>query len=182
MGCGALFVPGNVSFGGPVDKNVAEWNIYADPAAAQAVIDSGLTVRLIGLDGTNQVPVTREFAQRVQDEAKGPGAQILSELFAEHSFMADGSYVLWDPLAAALAADYPVGSFSPARVDVEEAEGLEAGFTRPTEGSPNVEYLSSADREAAENTLLETLNQPRRPPTRRARRAAAYDRPLWQPS
>ena len=40
---GALFVPGNVSFGGPADNNVAEWNIYVDPTAAQAVIDSGLT-------------------------------------------------------------------------------------------------------------------------------------------
>ena len=52
---GALFVPGNVAFGGPSDNEVAEWNIYVDPTAAQAVIDSGLTVRLVSLDGTNQV-------------------------------------------------------------------------------------------------------------------------------
>jgi inosine-uridine nucleoside N-ribohydrolase len=72
--------------------------------------------------------------------------------------MTDGTYFLWDPLAAAMAADYPLGSFSAARVDVEEAEGPEVGFTRPVEGTPNVEYLSSADRAAVEDTLLETLN------------------------
>ena len=155
---GALFVPGNVRFGGPPDNEVAEWNIYVDPTSAQMVIDSGVPVRLISLDGTSQVPVTPEYADRVAQESTGPGAQVLAELFAEHPFMTDGSYYLWDPLAAALAADYAVGSFSPARVDVEEAEGSEVGFTRPIDGAPNVEYLSSADQAAAEDALLETLN------------------------
>ncbi len=156
---GALFVPGNVAFGGPSDNEVAEWNIYVDPTAAQAVIDSGLTVRLVSLDGTNQVPVTPAYAERVRREATGAGALVLAELFAGHPFMTDGAYFLWDPLAAAMAADYPLGSFSAARVDVEKAEGPEVGFTRPVEGTPNVEYLSSADRAAVEDTLLETLNQ-----------------------
>ena len=155
---GAVFVPGNVRFGGPPDNEVAEWNIYVDPTAAQVVIDAGMTVRLISLDGTNQVPVTPEFAARIQQDATGPGAQVLAELFATHPFMTDGTYFLWDPLAAAMAADYPLGSFSAARVDVEEAEGPQVGFTRPVEGTPNVEYLSSADLAAAEATLLETLN------------------------
>ena len=155
---GALFVPGNVGFGGPSDNEVAEWNIYVDPTAAQAVIDSGVPVRLISLDGTNQAPVTSEYADRVQAEATGPGAMVLAELFAGHPFMTDGTYFLWDPLAAALAAGHPLGSFSAARVEVEEDEGPEVGFTRPVEGTPNVEYLSAADRAAAEDTLLETLN------------------------
>ncbi|HSL75362.1 MAG TPA: nucleoside hydrolase [Candidatus Limnocylindrales bacterium] len=157
---GALHVPGNVSFGGPPDNHVAEWNIYVDPTAAQTVIDSGLRVRLVSLDGTGQVPVTTAYAERVREEATGPGALVLAELFDTHPFMTDGTDYLWDPLAAALAAGYPLGSFTPARVDVAEAEGPEAGFTRPIDGDPNVEYLSSADATAAEDTLLETLNRP----------------------
>lgn len=155
---GALFVPGNVHFGGPPDNEVAEWNIYVDPTAAQAVIDAGLKLRFISLDGTNQVPVTPAFADRVQQDATGPGAMVLAELFAGHPFMTDGTYFLWDPLAALLVAGHPIGSFSAARVDVEEVEGPEVGFTRPVEGTPNVEYLSSADRAAAEDILLATLN------------------------
>ena len=156
---GALFVPGNVRFGGPPDNAVAEWNVYVDPAAAQAVIDSGLPLRLVSLDGTNQAPVTPEYAQRVADDATGPGALLLAELFAASPFMTDGTYFLWDPLAAALAVGHPLGSFSAARVDVEEAEGPEVGFTRPVEGPPNVEYLSAADLAAVEDVLLETLNR-----------------------
>jgi pyrimidine-specific ribonucleoside hydrolase len=155
---GALFVPGNVAFGGPVENEVAEWNIYVDPAAAQTVVDSGAKVRLISLDGTNQVPVSKAYASRVQKEATGSGARVLAELFAGHPFMTDGTYFLWDPLAAALAADLPLGTFTAARVDVEEAEGPEVGFTRPVEGAPNVEYLSAADAAAAEDALLDGLN------------------------
>ena len=44
------------------------------------------------------------------------------------------------------------------RIDVEEAEGPEAGFTRPTSGSPNIEYLTTVDPPAAEDTLLGVLN------------------------
>jgi hypothetical protein len=51
-----------------------------------------------------------------------------------------------------------VGSFSPAAIDVEEAEGPESGFTRPTTGEPSIEYLSQADAADAENTLLAVLN------------------------
>ena len=156
---GALFVPGNVHLGGPPDNDVAEWNIYVDPAAAQTVIDSELTVRLVSLDGTNQVSVTPEFAKRVRADATGRGALVLAELFAEFRYMTDGTYYLWDPLAAAIAAGYPLGSFSPARVDVEETDGPEVGFTRPVDGRPNVEYLRTADRGAAEETLLTTLNE-----------------------
>lgn len=65
---------------------------------------------------------------------------------------------LRDPLAAALAAGHPIGSFSAARVYVEEAEGPEVGFTRPVDGAANVEYLRTADRAAAEEVLLGTLN------------------------
>lgn len=156
---GALFVPGNVGFGGPPDNEVAEWNVYVDPTAVQMVIDAALTVRLISLDGTNQVPVTQDFAERIQAEATGAGALVLAELFAGHPYMTDGTYYLWDPLAAAMAAGYPLGAFSAARVDVEETEGPEVGFTRPVEGTPNVEYLSAADRAAAEATVLGTLNE-----------------------
>jgi inosine-uridine nucleoside N-ribohydrolase len=157
---GALHVPGNVAFGGPADNEVAEWNVYVDPTALQRVIDAGLEPLLVSLDGTNQVPVTTEFAQRVQDEATGEGAKVLAELFATHPFMTDGTYYLWDPLAAEMAAGYPVGEFSDARVEVEQREGPESGFTRPVDGDSNAGYLSSADGTAAEDTLLETLNQP----------------------
>jgi pyrimidine-specific ribonucleoside hydrolase len=153
---GALHVPGNVGNG----NDVAEWNIYVDPRALQIVVDAGLAPELVSLDGTNQVPVTTEFAARVVDEATAPAALVLADLFAANDFMTNGSYYLWDPLAAMLAAGYPVGTFTPAAVAVEETPGAEWGFTRPVDTATNVDYLSEADAAAAENTLLGILNAP----------------------
>jgi hypothetical protein len=131
---------------------------FAEPVQLFEVV-AGTDVGTKQIGGcTNQVPVTQEFARRVHEAATGPGGLVLAEFFAERPYMTDGTYFLWDPLAAAMAADYPLGAFSPARIDVEEAEGPEVGFTRPVEGTPNVEYLSSADRAAAEDALLETLD------------------------
>jgi pyrimidine-specific ribonucleoside hydrolase len=156
---GALDVPGNlVCCGAPEDNSVAEWNVYVDPHAANVLVDSGITPSFVSLDGTNQVPLTREFGQRVVDTAGSAAAGLVAELFTANPFMIDGSFYLWDPLAAELAAGYPIGSFEHACIAVEEAEGPESGFTRPTCATPNIQYLATADASAAEETLLGVLN------------------------
>jgi inosine-uridine nucleoside N-ribohydrolase len=158
---GALHVPGNVQGpGAPAGNAVAEWNVYVDPHAAQVVIDAGLTPAFISLDGTNQVPVTVDFAQRAISTASTAAARVLAQLLNANPFMADGSYFLWDPLAAEIAAGYPVGALAPATISVEETDGAESGFTRPTEGDPNAQYLAHADAKVAEDTLLAVLNAP----------------------
>jgi len=155
---GAVHVPGNlVCCGAPEDNHVAEWNVYVDPHAAQVVVDSGLMASFVSLDGTNQVPLTPTFARRVIDSADSPAARLVAELFDANPFMTDGASYLWDPLAAEIAAGYPVGSFSPASIVVEEAEGPESGFTRPVDGAPNIRYLTTVDPAAAEDTLLRIL-------------------------
>ena len=156
---GALHVPGNlVCCGAPEDNDVAEWNIYVDPRAAQVVVDSGLRPLFVSLDATNQVPLTPAFAARAMDRTDKPAARLVAELFAANPFMTAGASFLWDPLAAVLAAGYPVGAFTPAAIDIEEAEGPESGFTRPTSGEPNIEYVVTVDAAATEETLLRVLN------------------------
>jgi hypothetical protein len=70
------------------------------------------------------------------------------------------SFLIWDPLAAELAAGYALGTFTPAAIKIEQTEGPESGFTRPSSGAPNMRYLSAADPVAAESTLLAILNGP----------------------
>ena len=156
---GALHVPGNlVCCGAPEDNSVAEWNIYVDPYAANVVVASGLEPSFVSLDGTSQVPVTTEFAGRAVEPSDSAARNVLADLFTANPFMTDGSYFLWDPLAAELAAGYPIGSFTPAAILVEEAEGAESGFTRPTSGAPNIQYLTTVNAAAAEATLLQVLD------------------------
>jgi inosine-uridine nucleoside N-ribohydrolase len=156
---GALHVPGNlVCCGAPLGNSVAEWNVYVDPRAVNVVVESGINPAVISLDGTNQVPLRTEFAQQIVGSAEAAGARIVKELFQANPFMTDGSFYIWDALAAQAAAGYPIGSFSPACIEVEEAEGPESGFTRPTCEKPNITYLTTVDPAAAEATLLTVLN------------------------
>ena len=156
---GALHVPGNlVCCGAPEGNAVAEWNVYVDPHALNVVVESGINPSLISLDGTNQVPLRPAFARRVMDEAETPGARVVAELFEANPYMTDGSFYIWDALAAQPAAGYSIGEFSPACIEVEEAEGPESGFTRPTCDTPNIRYLSTVDPAAAEDALLAVLN------------------------
>ncbi len=156
---GALHVPGNlVCCGAPEGNALAEWNVYVDPHALNVVVGSGINPSLVSLDGTNQVPLRTEFARRVTDAAESAGARVVAELFEANPYMTDGSFYLWDSLAAQPAAGYTIGAFSPACIEVEESEGPESGFTRPTCDTPNIRYLSTADPAAAEDTLLAVLN------------------------
>ena len=156
---GALHVPGNlVCCGAPEGNALAEWNVYVDPHALNVVVGSGINPSLVSLDGTNQVPLRTEFARRVMDAAESAGARVVAELFEANPYMTDGSFYLWDSLAAQPAAGYTIGAFSQACIQVEESEGPESGFTRPTCDTPNIQYLSTADPAAAEDTLLAVLN------------------------
>ena len=62
---GAIIVPGNVS-------PAAEFNIFADPHAAQLVFNSGLRVTLIPLDVTMQVRLSRGDIVRMTADTRDP--------------------------------------------------------------------------------------------------------------
>ena len=157
---GAVDVVGNVAgFPGPSEDNTAaEWNMYVDPAAMAVVVDAGVPVRLVSLDGTNQVPVTPAFVARVI-EAAGSAAplDVLAELFSKNDYMTAGDYYLWDPLAAILAAGHEIGTFTDAHLTVDTTEGATSGATQGGPGDPNAGYLTDVDASAADQILLEVL-------------------------
>ena len=100
-------------------------------------------MRLISLDGTNQVPVRQESASRViAARGASPALDILAELLAKNVHMTSGQYYLWDSLAAIFAIGHEPGSFTDARLEVETAEGPTSGATRRVDGAPNASYLT----------------------------------------
>ena len=70
---GAVDVPGNITNLIPDSGNkVSEWNIIADPQAAQEVFDSGLDLYMVPLDATNQVILNRMTYSHGTREMKKP--------------------------------------------------------------------------------------------------------------
>ena len=136
---GAIQVPGNIT-------PVAEFNIYADPHAADIVFKSGLELVVVGLDVTRQVFLIRDdiasdYAPRdsavsrfVHDCTKAPMAFI-----EEH--LGDAIIYLHDPLAVAVAINPALVTTKPMQIGIELKGELTEGMTvadrRPLKSNMN---------------------------------------------
>jgi len=106
---GNVDVPGNIIVPGFTDghpNTTAEWNFFIDPVAADRVLAAGLPTVLVGLDVTNEVPVTPAFAQRFKESVSTRSARFWdSVLDANDWFIDSGEYYFWDVLAGVTAMD-----------------------------------------------------------------------------
>ena len=123
---GALTVPGNVT-------PCAEANIHNDPEAADAVLRSGLKTRMVGLDVTHQVVLTREETAAWR-ELGTPAARLFADMTDHYIGIYEknnphmGGCALHDPLAVAAALDPTLVTCLPANLQ-GDLEGLTRGRT-----------------------------------------------------
>ncbi|MXW05122.1 MAG: nucleoside hydrolase [Gemmatimonadetes bacterium] len=123
---GAFETGGNVS-------PVAEFNIHADPHAAQIVCDSGIPLVFVPLDVTRQAFLDAGTIDRFAAEA-GARAVFVRDCtsryvaFHRQNRGVNGCF-LHDPLAVAVAVREDLVTTVPARVDVETAGDLTTGMT-----------------------------------------------------
>ena len=81
---GAVDISGNIVEVDPSIKNTtAEWNIYVDPDAADRVFRSGVPITMVGLDVTNQVPVTQDFYLKLKHNQNNLANQFFMSFFIE---------------------------------------------------------------------------------------------------
>lgn len=145
---GAVDAPGS----GVSDENTtAEWNIYADPPAARVVFESGVPITLIGLDATNDAPVTADVITQMRDAAQSPDAEFVVELLSE------GSY-FWDQLATAVMTNPELVTLETRDVTVIDTAGAEDGRTKPVGNGPDITVASAPDVEAFYELFIATLN------------------------
>lgn len=116
---GALTVPGNVT-------PVAEYNIYADPAAAEIVLNSPLKPIMVGLDVTRQVCLKPEDVDRLA--RAGEVAQAVAAM-ASYYMENFAELPLHDPLALLAAVEPNLFQLDAAAVRVEARGELTRGQT-----------------------------------------------------
>jgi inosine-uridine nucleoside N-ribohydrolase len=122
---GAVRVPGNVTPG-------AEFNIYVDPHAAHAVFHAGWPLRLVSLDATMQVAMTREQIEELAQH----GSKVATAIKQMTTFYFDvfaaqygHDFHMHDPLCLAAVFQPDLITWQPAYVDVELAGTLTLGQT-----------------------------------------------------
>lgn len=159
---GAVDVPGNIAITGVgIDNQVAEWNMYIDPHAANAVFHSGAPITLVPLDATNYVPVTPAFYEKLKARHTTPEASLIFDLYTSNDwFYKSGTVYFWDQLTAAILSDEKLAQFEHHNLCVVEDEGPTSGQTKTASNCPDVRVALSADQQSFENLFLDMLNAP----------------------
>ena len=111
----------------------AEFNFYSDPAAADAVVRSGLPVTLVGLNVTEQARLPRSmFNQRLEAMHPGPLCSFLGDIarpyfdFCRKESGSDAC-ALYDPLAVSVAIDPGLVTTERMVCEVVTSQGLSRG-------------------------------------------------------
>jgi purine nucleosidase/pyrimidine-specific ribonucleoside hydrolase len=102
----------------------AEFNVFADPHAAQWALNSGLPILFIPLDVTERVLITREEMEEISRMRGDPVGDLLRDASSKvFSFMEERTgeaiFYLHDPLAVGVAVDPSVVKAVPLHVEVE---------------------------------------------------------------
>ena len=142
---GAVRVDGNVE-----DAPASEWNLYADPASAAAVVDSGIDIVLVPLDATNRVGWDSTLAARLELLESDTGKVEAQMVHARPPF--EGLY-LWDETAAVVAVNPEVATLQDMAITVDGD-----GATAEDVGGTTVRVAVDADRDAVVAEWLRGLN------------------------
>lgn len=156
MMAGAVDVPGNA----PLDAAtpVAEWNVYVDPTAMAEVLATGAPITMVGLDATNDAPITLDFLEWMRVNAHHGPALFVQELLTNNPMVYSGDAYFWDPLAAAAVVQPAVLKVEPAAIAVTTADGEQVGRTARDDAGAELALATGADPNAFETLLLRTLD------------------------
>lgn len=143
---GAMNSQGNVAE--PGQDGTVEWNAYWDGQAVKKVWDSPLKITMVGLDSTDQVPLTKELRTRWAKQRQYPALDLIGQGYSlVHSFEANSTYYLWDVLTT-LISNYPdlVDSIA-VKSDVIDYAPSE-GRTFITENGRDITFVTNVHAEA----------------------------------
>jgi pyrimidine-specific ribonucleoside hydrolase len=137
----------------------AEFNIYVDPEAAQYVFDSGLPIRVVGLDVTHQALVTQDELERFRDLADpvGPMLYRLLSFYGRREATGAG-FPIHDVLAVAALLEPDLFGWRSLSLSVGAGCASTRGATRPRSEGPTVDMAIDIDVERFFQWLWKALS------------------------
>ncbi|MEM9392497.1 MAG: nucleoside hydrolase [Pseudomonadota bacterium] len=146
---GAYFEVGNIT-------PAAEFNIYVDPEAAEAVFRSGAPITVMPLDVTHKALTTAPHVQGFRDMGTRVGEMVAAwtdffERFDKEKYGSAGA-PLHDPCVIAYLLEPDIFSGRHVNVEIETQSDLTRGMTvadwwRVTDRAPNATFMGDLDAE-----------------------------------
>ena len=147
---GAFYVPGNAT-------KFAEFNIYADPEAANIVFKSGLKIKAIGLDVCDSVVISKDKFYNSEYEFKKSNSvlgkfsnSIIDSFFNYHKDKDEMS--LCDPIAVICLFFENLFSYKSKEVDVDISKSKK-GLTSPMENKGKIDIAIDLDTKKVMNLI-----------------------------
>ncbi len=154
---GAFNVSGNLSEGSGFGNNkVAEWNIFVDPLAAKIVFNSGVSLSIVPLDGSDDFMINAIHHAKIR-ENDDPALQVLSQLWEQQlSWWGGSGFKIWDIVAAAAVTNPEHFTWTYDGVDVIAEVGDSHGQTIAlNNGSQITRFASDTDYKKVRDTIFE---------------------------
>ena len=153
---------------------VGDFNAYVDPEALAIVLASGAPIRMVGLDQTSQVMLTRGDAEALGQTADDFNGWLAECTYAWISFLARSfpnrpehreACFLHDPLVVATVSEPSLCSWADAHVQVETKSELTRGLVVadralalvPPAGTPNASVAVRTNVNAFHDHLMSRL-------------------------
>ena len=142
---GSLDGHGNVV--DPCFDGTAEWNAFWDPEAVKRVWDSSLEIHMVGLESTEELPLTRELCQHWATLRRYPAIDLIGQGYAlVLNVAANNVYYLWDVLTTVYCLYADIAEVERVRCDVR-VDGAAAGRTYRCDEGREVTLVTYTDAE-----------------------------------
>lgn len=140
---GSLDGHGNVV--DPCFDGTAEWNAFWDPEAVARVWESSLEIHMVGLESTEELPLTRELCQHWAELRRYPAIDLIGQGYAlVLNVAANNVYYLWDVLTTVYCLYADIAEVERVRCGVR-VDGTAAGRTYRCEDGREVTLVTHCD-------------------------------------
>lgn len=140
---GSLDGHGNVV--DPCFDGTAEWNAFWDPEAVARVWESSLEIHMVGLESTEELPLTRELCQHWAELRRYPAIDLIGQGYAlVLNVAANNVYYLWDVLTTVYCLYADIAEVERVRCGVR-VDGAAAGRTYRCEDGREVTLVTHCD-------------------------------------
>lgn len=148
---------GGIGFGNVPPLNLAEYNVWLDPKAANIVFNSGIPITLVTLDATSSFPLTKKYKTKVTStKPKGKNSEILKNIILKSTPQRDSFCDLIAALCTVnnkLITESKIGNV---KVILRGKNRGQTIFNQNPRGT--VQLVSKIDTNQIEKTLLNFIN------------------------